>query len=128
MPIRRVWSTEEGQSTVEFVLILPLVMLLLLGLIQAGVLLRDQLLVAGAAREGAREAAVSSDVMKIRRAAERAFPGRELMIEVNRGPDRGDAARVTVTGRPTTLPLVGAAVDGRKLTSTAVMRVERSRE
>lgn len=109
-------------------LILPLVMLLLLGLIQAGVLLRDQLLVTGAAREGAREAAVSSDVLKIRRAAERAFPGRDLKIDVDRGPNRGDAARVTVVGRPTTLPLVGAALDGREVASTAVMRVERSRE
>lgn len=125
MPGRHLWPSEEGQSTVEFVLILPMVMVLLLGLIQAGVLLRDQILVAGAAREGAREAAVNPDILEVKRAAQRAFPGRNLTIEVIRGSERGDSARVTVVGSPTALPLVGAAVSGRHLTSSAVMRVER---
>lgn len=120
--------SDEGQSTVEFVLILPLVMLLLLGLIQAGIVLRDQLLFSGAAREAAREAAVTADVAAIKRAAQRAFPGRELTVDVNRGPDRGDSAKVTVSGHPAALPLVGAAVQGRRLSSSAVMRVERPSE
>ena len=50
---------DGGQSSVELVLVLPLVVLLLMALLQAGVLLRDQLLVVQAAREGARD--TSSD-------------------------------------------------------------------
>ncbi len=42
---------DRGQSTVEFAMILPLVALVLLLLVQAGLVVRDQLLVSHAARE-----------------------------------------------------------------------------
>lgn len=89
-------------------------------------MLRDQLLVVSAAREGAREAAVSSDPSRIEGAARRAAPGLDLSIEIARGPKRGDPVRVAVTAKPTALPLVGEIVAGRRLTAAATMRVERS--
>jgi hypothetical protein len=49
---------DHGQSTVEFALILPLVVLVVLFIVQAGFVVRDQVLVSHAAREGARAAAV----------------------------------------------------------------------
>jgi hypothetical protein len=119
-------GADSGQSTVEFALVLPFVMLLLLGLLQAGLLLRDQLVVVGAAREGAREAAVTADRGRIRNAAQRAAPTLDLAVQVTRGAKRGDAARVLVKARPTGLPLVGGIVSGRTITADAVMRVERS--
>jgi hypothetical protein len=124
VPRRRSPITQSGQSTVEFALVLPFVFLLLLGLLQAGLMLRDQLVVAGAAREAAREAAVSAELQRIEAAARRAAPDLDLTVRVNRGARRGDPARVEVIARPTTLPLVGSIASGRKLTSTAVMRVE----
>jgi Flp pilus assembly protein TadG len=117
---------QYGQSTVEFALVLPFVFLLLLALLQAGLMLRDQLVVAGAAREGAREAAVSAERGRIEAAVRRAAPDLDLTVRVSRGPRRGDPAIVDVVARPTALPLVGAIASGRKLTSTAVMRVEQS--
>jgi Flp pilus assembly protein TadG len=117
---------DAGQSTVEFALVLPFVMLILLGLLQAGVMLRDQLVIVGAAREGAREAAVSADRRRIEAAAHRAAPGLNLAVQVTRGARRGETARVQVTARPTILPLVGGIVSGRKLSAEAVMRVERA--
>lgn len=117
---------DRGQSTVEFVLVLPLVVVLLLGLLQTGLLLRDQLLVSGAAREAAREAAVTSDSSRIERAAVRAAPGLQLSIEVSRGARRGDSAAVVVTARPAALPLVGRIVSGHMLRGSATMRVERA--
>ena len=117
---------DQGQSTVEFALVLPFVLLLLLVLLQAGVMLRDQLVVVGAAREAAREAAVSPERARIEAAARRAAPGLDLSIKLARGPRRGDLASVDVSARPTTLPLVGGVVSGRRLSSKAVMRVEQA--
>ena len=116
---------EEGQSTVEFALVLPMIVFLLLGLLQAGVMLRDQLLLAGAAREAAREAAVSAERGRIEAAARRAAPSLKLQLNIKRGPNRGDSARVEVSAVPTRLPLVGAALARHRLSAEATMRVER---
>ena len=47
---------QRGQAAAEVALVLPLVALVLLGVLQAGLVLRDQVLVTHAAREGARAA------------------------------------------------------------------------
>lgn len=117
---------DRGQSTVEFALVLPLILLLLLGLLQAGLMLRDQLVVAGAAREGAREAAVSADPERIEDAAHRAAPGFDMTVRITRGAKRGDLATVKVSAVPKKVPLVGGMLGGKKLEATAVMRVERA--
>lgn len=121
MPVRK----DRGQSTVEFALVLPLVLILLLGLLQVGLLLRDQLLVSSAAREAAREAAVSADSGRIEAAAVRSAPNLELTVTVSGGDRRGDAIKVLVAAPPTQLPLVGAFVSGRTLRASATMRLER---
>jgi Flp pilus assembly protein TadG len=54
---------------VELALVLPLVLLLLLGVVQVGLVVRDQILVVHAAREAAREAAVDPAPGAARRAA-----------------------------------------------------------
>lgn len=51
-------SSSRGQATVEFALILPVVLTLLLGTIELGYLAHNHLTMANAAREGARAAAV----------------------------------------------------------------------
>ena len=117
---------QRGQSTVEFALVLPLVVILMMALLQAGLLLRDQLVLTAAAREGAREAAVTADRGRIERAVNRAAPGLEVEVRVDRSPKRGDPVTVEVSGPPTRLPLVGAMVSGMLLDSTATMRVEKA--
>jgi Flp pilus assembly protein TadG len=52
---------DRGQATVEFALALPFVAILLLGIVQVVVVVRDQLAVGLAAREGARAASVAAD-------------------------------------------------------------------
>ena len=47
---------ERGSAVVEFALLLPIVLLLLLAVVQVGVLTRDRLLLAQSSRAGAREA------------------------------------------------------------------------
>lgn len=117
---------ERGQSTVEFALVLPLVLLMLLSLLQVGIMLRDQLLVSSAAREAAREAAVSTDPARIEAAGRRAAPGLALSLDINRGRNRGDPVTVQVSAKPLRIPLVGALVADRILRARATMRVERA--
>ena len=52
------WKREEGQSTVEFALILPLLILLIFGMIDFGWLFYNKIEVNNASREGARYAAI----------------------------------------------------------------------
>jgi Flp pilus assembly protein TadG len=46
---------QRGSAALEFALVFPLILLLLLALVQIGVLARDQLLLTQASRAGARD-------------------------------------------------------------------------
>ena len=54
-------ATDGGQAAVELALVLPLLAVLVLGLVQTGLIVRDQVLVVHAAREAARAVAVRED-------------------------------------------------------------------
>lgn len=119
---------DGGQATVELALLLPLVVGLLLAIVQAGVLARDQILVTHAAREAVRAAAVDDDPAAARRAAEQAGPlaADRLDTDVVERGEVGGRVRVVVRYRaPTRIPLVGAFVDDVVLDAAATMRVER---
>jgi Flp pilus assembly pilin Flp len=119
---------DEGQSAVELALVLPLVALVLLAVVQVGLIARDQVLVVHAAREAAREAAVSADPNGPRRVAV-AGSGLEadrLDLAVSGRGGAGSHVRVDVHYRaPTRVPLVGAALGNLTLKASATMRVER---
>jgi Flp pilus assembly protein TadG len=53
---RRPWSSEAGSELVEFALVLPLLLLVLFGIIDFGLLFQRYQVVTNAAREGARVA------------------------------------------------------------------------
>lgn len=57
--MRRAWKDQAGQSTVEFVLVLPILLLLTFGTIELGIFLQRQLVMGGASFIAARAAAVS---------------------------------------------------------------------
>jgi hypothetical protein len=118
---------ERGQAAVELALALPLLAGLALALLQVGLVVRDQVLVTHAAREAAREAAVSADLDSVERAAARAArldPGRLDVRVVGRD---GAGSRVTTVVRyraPTSVPLVGRLLGDMQLSASATMRVE----
>jgi Flp pilus assembly protein TadG len=117
----------EGQAAVELALALPLVALLLLALVQLGFLVRDEVLVVHAAREGVRQAAVDSSADAVRRAAAASAglaPDRMQVSMTGRGAP-GSHVQVTVTYKaPTDVPLVGAAIGDIEMHASATMRVE----
>ena len=116
-----------GQAAVELALALPLVAMLLLALVQLGFLVRDQVLVVHAAREGVRQAAVESSVDAARWAAAGSSglaAGRMQLSMTGRGGP-GSHVRVTVSYRaPTDVPLVGAVIGDVDMHASATMRVE----
>ena len=113
---------DRGQASVELALCLPVVMVLALGLLQVVLIVRDQLAVDLAAREGARHAAVAADPWS---AAQRAVHGSldRTGIEIDVAVD-DRTVRVTVGTAPTQVPFIGAVVNGRRLTGTVTMALE----
>ena len=122
---RAVRSGDRGQAAVELALCLPFVLLLLLLLVQLGLVVRAQLLVTHAAREGARAAAVASDPRTAAQlAAEKAtgLSASRLLLGTIVGP-----TRVTVHARlrvPTDLPIVGPLIPDLVLESDTTMHRE----
>ncbi len=123
----RARSRQGGQSTVELALLLPVVVLLLLAVIQVGLLGRDVLLVAHAAREGARAAAVDADEGAARRAALASSDLAEERLDVRTRGRAGPGSRVEVVvayRAPTAVPIVGRLLGDRVLRASVTMRVE----
>jgi hypothetical protein len=114
----------RGQVTVEFAFLLPVIVLAALAVVQIGLVVRDQLGVAHAAREAARAASVDPDPAAAVRAAHRTLPHAD--VEVGARPKVGDEITVTVRYHSVTkLPLVGALFPDLDLHASATMRVER---
>ncbi len=119
---------DRGQAAVELALVLPLVAALALALLQVALVVRDQVLVVHAAREGARAAAVSDDPGAAQAAAVAGaslIPDRVVVEASGRG-EAGSRVRVLVRYVSVTdLPLVGPLVGDVELSGSASMRVER---
>jgi Flp pilus assembly protein TadG len=117
-----------GQATVEVVLVIPVVVALTLVVVQAGVVVRDRLLVVHAGREAARAAAVDPSVATASAAARRATGLADDRLTVSvAGASGAPGDRLTVTVRyrvPTTVPLVGSLVPDLVVQTTVTARIE----
>lgn len=118
---------DRGQSTVELALVLPVVLVLMVTVVQVGLVVRDQVRVVHAAREGARAAAVSPEPGVAEQAVERnaGLAPERVQVRTTGRAGRGSDVTVTVTYRAATdLPLIGPLVPDLTLTAAATMRVE----
>jgi Flp pilus assembly protein TadG len=116
--------SERGQATVEFALVLPVLVLLLMLVFQVALVARDQVLTVQAARAAAREAAVGADTARVNGAARATLRGAEVSV-TSRGAI-GEPVVVQVRYRShTDLPLIGPLVPDPQLTVRAVMRREK---
>jgi Flp pilus assembly protein TadG len=125
---------EEGQTMVEFAIVLPVLCLLLFGIIQFGILFNNYLTLTDAVRAGARKAAVSGPLgaagataattQAVKDSASDLDQSKLTPINVTSTWDHGDG--VTVHAEyPYSIDLMGLIkiADGR-LTSTTTERVE----
>lgn len=134
----------RGSAMVEFALVAPLLILILIGIMVMGVIINAKIVVAGAAREAGRTWAVAKEDSRARSRAMDAMAGGGLTFtaggQVLFDPARdvtfrrqGDYIVATVTYRqPTLVPLMAQLIDpaegGRgyiTLRSEAIFRVER---
>ena len=119
--------SEQGQATVEVVLVLPVVILVLLGVIPAAAVARRQVLVVHAAREAARAAAVDPSLATATRAAAGTSgldPSRLVVdLTVTRGDDPEVTVRVSYEAS-TDVALIGPLVADPTLTAEVTMRLE----
>ncbi|NLK86476.1 MAG: pilus assembly protein [Clostridiaceae bacterium] len=106
---------DKGQSLVETALILPVLLLLLTGIIDFGLLFNSYLVVSNASREGARHAAVGNSDAQIRSAAANAAASLDPdRLEIDITPeeadrDTGDSVTVTVRyGYSMATPVIAA--------------------
>ncbi|HJU46639.1 MAG TPA: TadE/TadG family type IV pilus assembly protein [Gaiellaceae bacterium] len=119
---------------VEFALILPVLVILVLGIIQFGIVLHDYIALTDAVRVGAREAAVSRTdpdaISKVEARVERAAAALdESQLDITVTP--GDPGTWTSGGDvsveasyPFDIDLLGFVVHSGRLTSKATERVE----
>ncbi len=129
MHLRRTLRSRSGQGLVEFALVLPLVLIMTLALVQVGLLVKDQLVVQGSARAGARQAAVDSDDGTVREAAVSAAASLDpdrIEVSVRRVGSFGSPATVTVRYHaPIAISLVAWLFpDSVDLSASATMRQE----
>ncbi len=119
-------TAQRGSAVVEFALVLPLVLVVLLGIVEVAVVARSEIQLIHAAREGAREAAASPDTRRSAAAVRSALgaAGDRARVSVSRPSRVGDRATVTVSLRHTiAAPFFGGfSLD---LHARSTMRVER---
>jgi Flp pilus assembly protein TadG len=97
---RRRRANERGTAVVEFALVLPIVLTVVLALVQVGLLVRDRLLVESAVRSGARTAAVDPLDDAVRESVLRAAPALDagsVTVAVMRPGVQGEPVTVTVS-------------------------------
>jgi Flp pilus assembly protein TadG len=121
---------EGGQALVEFALVLPLLLAVVTGVIQFGIVFRDYLNLTDAVRSGGRVAAISRTAPNPTLAAQTAVTsaGGGLKIapsDVTVTSTWQPGSDVVVTAAyPYTLSIFGIPVRSGSLTSTTTQRVE----
>ncbi|HEX9891957.1 MAG TPA: TadE/TadG family type IV pilus assembly protein [Actinomycetota bacterium] len=119
---------QRGSAAVELALVLPLVLVLALAVVQVGLVGRDVLAVATGAREGAREAAVTTDDDRVRASviSRSGLDEERTEVEVHRGGAAGQPVTVRVRYRaPLAVPFARWLFpDDVELTRQATMRQE----
>lgn len=119
-------DSERASATVEFALVVPIVLLVLVALVEVAVVARTQIELIGAARHGARVAATNPDPAVAVDAVQEALGERlvdEVIVTVERPAVVGKEVivRLTLTHRLASALFGGVPVD---LAARAVMRVE----
>jgi len=131
MSRRRSIRDQNGQTMVEFALVVPILCVILLGVFQFGALYNDYVTLTDATRVGARKAAVSRNDANpaavaeaaARNSAEGLDPGKLDIAVTATGWEHGQSVTVEAT-YPYEIDLLGFVVASGDLTSETTERVE----
>ena len=125
---------ERGQTAVEFALVAPILIVLLLGVIQIGVAFHDYVTLTDAARAGARKAIVArfhsgtlTDAVTAVRSSASDLNQTNLGVSVTDPAWNTPGSTVTVTATypySINIPLLGLSVMSGNLTATAKEQLE----
>jgi Flp pilus assembly protein TadG len=132
---RLLLRSEQGQAIVEFAMVLPLLVVLLLGIIEFGIIFNNYVTLTDATRAGARKAAVS------RFSGDNGAAAKQVVIDSAQGLNKSTLSptisvtaspdwstpgnTVTVTAHyPYSINLLGWVVASGDLTSTTTERLE----
>jgi Flp pilus assembly protein TadG len=123
---------EEGQGVVEFAFVLPLLLALVLGIVQFGILFNNYLTITDATRVGARKAAVSRFLGDNGAAARTAtysaasnLNALQLAVTISTTSWTTPGTDVSVTATyPYSIDILGWVVKSGNLTSTTHERLE----
>ncbi len=129
---RSVLRSRKGQAAIELALILPVLVLVMLGLLQVGIVTEDYLQLQQAVEEGARAGILGMTDSQIVQVVDQSAPSLQLSaLQVTISPpsaERTQGTELTVQGSyavtvvvPLLQPIIGSSV---QLSSTAVMRME----
>ena len=127
---RRIRTRDDnGQTMVEFILVLPVLLIVLFGIVQFGITFKDYVTLTDAVRAGARTAAVSrnsadptADTIARVKSASDLTPA-SVAVTVTSTWVHGDD--VVVTGKyPYSISLFGVVVASGQLSTTTTERVE----
>lgn len=131
MELRKLLQKKRGQAIVEFALILPIFILILVGIMEFGLLFHQYLVVTSASREGARTAALggtdAETVAIVNAAAASVNAGQLTTVVSPQVRVRGQSVSVRVTN-PVKIraPLISQIFPQNPfpVSGTTVMRVE----
>jgi Flp pilus assembly protein TadG len=124
--------SSRGQSSVELVMVLPVLMLVAAAVCQLALGLNCYLVIGSASREGARRAAETNDVSAASEAAMKScggLSGAKPRVDVDfpEGRSRGRPVRVTVSYRmPLLIPGLDSLVPSPDLKRSTAMALEKS--
>lgn len=124
-------KNNRGQAIVEFALVIPWLLLLVVGILEFGLILNQYMVVAEAAREGARSAALGGDDATVVNVVKAAVPTPTMdrtKVQVAISPStriRGSAVTVTVTYPLKTITqMMSVFFTDPNVSGSATMRME----
>lgn len=115
---------QRGQASVELAVLLPVMVLMVLLALQAGLAVRDRMVVLHATRTAARAVIVEPDAGAARAALDRVGLGSRTTVSLSGSLQPGGMATVTVVMSPTVVPVVGRVVAGTAVREQLTVMIE----
>ena len=124
-------NKERGAAIVEFAIILPILLLLVMGIIQFGFIFNGQITLTSAVREGARYAVVGNtdaDVVKRVEDSSLALLMSKPSVTIDRTVNKGESLTVEATSTVDVIMPLLDIFTGKKvnLSAESTMRIEKS--